>query len=56
MLFNKKFEVVEIYESGVKVTHYLNGSKKAVNKDIEMYKNNAKEYQMVGKNAMIVWA
>lgn len=56
MLFEKKFEVIEIYESGVRVTNYLHGSKKAINKDIEIYKNNAKEYQMVGKNAMIVWA
>lgn len=56
MLFEKKFEVIEIYESGVRVTNYLHGSKKAINKDIEIYKNNAKEYQMVGKNTMIVWA
>ena len=56
MLFEKKFEVIEIYESGVRVTNYLRGSRKAVNKDIETYKQKSKEYQLVGKNAMIVWA
>ena len=56
MLFEKKFEVIEIYESGVRVTNYLRGSRKAVNKDIEMYKQKSKEYQLIGKNAMIVWA
>ena len=56
MLFEKKFDVIEIYESGVRVTNYLRGSRKAVNKDIEMYKQKSKEYQLIGKNAMIVWA
>lgn len=56
MLFNKNFEVVEVFESGLRVTHYLRGTKKAIEKDIEMYKESSKSYQMVGKNAMIVWA
>ena len=56
MLFEKKFEVIEIHKNGVHITNYLRGSRKEINKDIEMYKNNSKDYQMVGKNAMIVWA
>lgn len=55
MLFEKKFEVVEILKSGATIKHYLKGKKKDVNKDVEAFKNNAKEYQMVGKNGMIVW-
>lgn len=56
MLFEKKFEVIEIRKNSVRITHYLRGKKKQVNKDIEMMKNNSKDYQMVCKNAMIVWA
>lgn len=55
MLFHKNFEVVTIYESGLRITDYLKGKRKDVDKDIETMKNNAKEYQMVGKNGMIVW-
>lgn len=54
-MFTTKFEVIEIYKSGASITNYLKGSKKAVKKDVEMYKKEAKNYQMVGKNAMIVW-
>lgn len=56
MLFEKKFKVVEICESGATITHFLRGKKRAVKKDIEMYKQNAKRYEMVGKDGMIVWA
>lgn len=56
MLFKTKFEVVEIRENGVTIVHYLKGSKRDVEKDVAMYKNNAKKYEMVGKNGMIVWA
>lgn len=56
MLFEKKFEVVEIYENGVVITNYLKGHKRDVKKDIENYKHAAKKYEMVGKNGMIVWA
>lgn len=56
MLFNKKFEVVEICDNGVTITHYLNGKKKDVKKDIEMFKKQSKRYTMVGSNGMIVWA
>lgn len=55
MLFNMKFEVVEIRESGVRVTHYLSGKRNDVKKDIEMFKNISKEYEMIGKSGMIVW-
>lgn len=56
MLFEKKFKVVEIHESGLVITNYLKGNKRAVKKDIEMYKQAAKRYEMVGKDGMIVWA
>ena len=56
MLFEIKFEVVEIHKSGLKVTHYLKGKRKDVKEDIEMYKKNSKDYKMIGKNGMIVWA
>lgn len=55
MLFEIKFEVVEIYKSGVTTKHYLKGNKKDVEKDIEEFKNKAKDYQMVGKNGMVVF-
>lgn len=56
MLFkNYKFEVVEIRKSGATITHYLNGRKKDVEKDIETFKKNSKAYQTVGKDGLIVW-
>ena len=54
-MFNIKFEVVEIHESGARVTHYLKGRRNDVKKDIEMFKVKAKDYQMIGKEGMIVW-
>lgn len=56
MLFEIKFKVVEIRESGATITHYLKGSRRAVKKDVEAYKQNAKRYEMMGKDGMIVWA
>lgn len=56
MLFEKKFKVVEIRESGAVITHYLKGRKHDVNKDVEAFKQQAKRYEMVGKTGMIVWA
>lgn len=56
MLFEKKFKVVELRESGATITHFLKGSKRDVKKDIEMFKQNYKRYEMVGKDGMIVWA
>lgn len=55
MLFEKKFEVVEIRDNGVVITTYLKGPRKDVKKDIEAYKQNSKKYEMVGKNGMVVW-
>ena len=55
MLLETKFKVVEIRESGVTITHYLKGSKRAVKKDIEIIKQKSKQYEMVGKDGMIVW-
>ena len=57
MLFKTKFkfEVVEIHKSGLRVTNYLSGRKKDVMKEVELYKRTFKEYEMVGKNGMIVW-
>lgn len=56
MLFEKKFKVVEVRDSGATVTHYLKGSKRDLKKDIEMFKKTAKRYEMVGKDGMVVWA
>ena len=56
MLFEKKFEVIEIHESGAVIKHYLKGRKHDVKKDIEAIKQKAKRYEMVGKTGMIVWA
>ena len=55
MLFETRFEVVEIRNSGARITHYLRGKKKDVKKDIEQFKKRSKDYMMVSKNAMIVW-
>ena len=56
MLFEKKFKVVEVRDNGVTITHYLKGKRNDVKKDIEMYKQNAKRYETVGKDGMVVWA
>lgn len=55
MLFEMKFEVVEIHKSGATVTHYLKGTKRNVKKDVDEFKRKAKDYQMVGKNGMVVF-
>lgn len=55
-MFEIKFKVVEIRDGGVTITHYLKGTKKDVKKDIEMFKQNSKKYEMFGKEGMIVWA
>lgn len=56
MLFEKKFKVIEIRENGVVFTHYLKGSKRDLKKDIEMFKQESKRYELVGKTGMVVWA
>jgi hypothetical protein len=55
MLFETKFEVLELRDNGVKITHWLKGKRKDVKKDIDMFKKNSKDYKMVGKKYMIVW-
>ena len=54
-MFKHTFEVVEVHASGARITHYLRGTKKQIKKDVNMYKKHCKDYQMVGKNAMIMW-
>lgn len=56
MLFEMKFKVVEIRESGATITHYLKGKRWDVKKDVEVFKRNSKKYEMIGKEGMIVWA
>ena len=56
MLFEKKFKVVEIRDGGVVITHYLRGKRHDIKKDIELIKQKAKRYEIVGKDGMIVWA
>lgn len=55
MLFKTEFKVVEIRESGASITHYLKGSRRDVKHDVEIFKQNAKRYEMVGKNGIVVW-
>lgn len=55
MLFEYKFDVVEIRKSGACITHYLKGKRKDVKKDVEKIKMKASKYELVGKNGMIVW-
>lgn len=55
MLFTKKFEIVEIRESGAIVKHFLKGDKQKIEEDINMFKRFSKKYEMVGKNGMVVW-
>ena len=55
MLFEKKFKVVVIYDSGAVVTHYCKGEQKELKKEIEAFKQKAKKYEMVGKGGMVVW-
>lgn len=55
MLFEKKFKVVEIRESGAVITHYFKGRKRDMKKDIETFKRKAKRYEFVGKEGLIVW-
>jgi hypothetical protein len=56
MLFETKFEVVEIFESGARVTHFLRGKRNDVKKDIQNFKRKSKDYQKIGKKGMIIWA
>ena len=55
MLFRMKFKVVEIRESGAIITHYLEGRKYDVKRDIEILKKESKNYEMFGDEGMVVW-
>ena len=55
-MFKTKFKVIEMRDGGVVMTHYLVGTKKEIKKDIETFKQNSKNYEMFGKDGMIVWA
>lgn len=55
MLFEKNFKVVEIREGGASITHYLKGRNRDVKKDIEVFKQHSKRYEMIGKTGMVVW-
>ena len=55
MLFKMEFKVVEVRDSGAVITHYLNGSKRAVKRDIVKFQKESKKYEMFGKEGMIVW-
>lgn len=55
MLFKMEFKIVEIWESGATVTHYLKGNRRNVEVDIEKYKKSARRYEMFGKEGMVVW-
>lgn len=54
-MFTMKFKVVEIRKSGLKVVHYLNGKRSDVLKDIEMFKNASRSYEMIGRKGMVVF-
>ena len=56
MLFNKKFEIIELHEKdGITITHYLKGTQKDLDEEIEEYKKICSRYKKVGKNGMIIW-
>ena len=53
---NKKFKIVEIRENkGTVITHYLNGRRKEVEKDIEAFKGISKKYEVFEKEGMTIW-
>lgn len=54
-LFEKNFEVIEIHENGVYITHYLKGKKRDIKKEIEAFKRKSKRHEMIGVKGMIIW-
>lgn len=56
MLFERTCHVVEIRDSGAVIQHYLKGKRKDVKKDVEAFKKKSKNYMVVDKNSLIVWA
>lgn len=55
-MFKMEFKVVEILSDGCTITHYLKGTKQAVENDIKNFKANSRRYELFGKEGMIVWA
>ena len=54
MLFETKFEVLELRDNGVKITHWLKGKRKDVKKDIDMFKKNSKDYKMASTIMILI--
>lgn len=54
-MLKTKFNVIEIRDNGVRITHYLSGKKKDVKKDVEAFKTQSKDYMVIDKKNMIVW-
>jgi hypothetical protein len=55
-MFKMEFKVVEILSNGVTITHYLKGTRRAVERDIKNFKANSRRYELFGKEGMVVWA
>ena len=55
-MFKMEFKVVEILSNGATITHYLKGTRQAVEADINEYKTKARRYELFGKEGMVVWA
>lgn len=55
-MFKMEFKVVEILSNGSTITHYLKGTRQAVEADIENFKARSKRYELFGKEGMVVWA
>lgn len=55
-MFKMEFKVVEIHSNGATITHYLKGTRQAVEADIENFKTNSRRYELFGKEGMVVWA
>ena len=55
-MFDTSFKIIEIYPSGLKVEHFLKGKRSDVRKDVEAIKANCRNWEMVGKKVMIVFA
>lgn len=54
-LFQRRFTVVENRSDGIVITHYLKGTKKEIDMDIENIKKRSKRVEMRSKNEMVVW-
>lgn len=53
-MFNKTFKVVVI-SNGIVATHYLQGKKRDVMKEVEDFKKASNGFEMFGKKGMTVW-